>query len=315
MSDTKPKGQQVDTIPRFSPQVQESFDLNRLDGFVKSLGVDFIHYRAIPSPIGQNDRGDLRRNDGVDTITSNGMIYRYAGRFTATMTDNSREQKRSPSGVLDPSEARLVMTRFYKKEGDVDGNRIYLAPGDRLYLADPDADTKVATSQKMDYEESIDNEALYPIISLLDKIIDSRNIEYVEGVDFIVTVEGRIRWLAGGKNPGIDPLTRKGRVYSIVYLYKAFYYVTVLPKEVRVTNVTTNGVRSPERMPMHAIIVREYIFHNQNRGDKTNQNITRTPQRKVEEPQQSINPNQFQISVDMTGIANSDSNDKDEEQS
>src|ERR1700687_5449163 len=210
MSDSKPKGLQVDTISRFFPQIQESFDLNRLDGFVESLGIDFAHFRAIPSPIGQNERGSLRRNDGVDTITSNGMIYRYAGRFTATMTDNSREQKRSPSGVLDPSEARLVMMRFYKKEsvanceckeGNVEGKRIYLAPGDRLYLGDPDADTKVATAQKMDYEESIDNEALYPIVSLLDKIIDSRNIEYTEGVDFIITQEGRIRWCSGGKNP------------------------------------------------------------------------------------------------------------------
>ena len=46
------------------------FDLDRLDNFVQNLGVEYSHYKSMPSPIGQGDRGDYRRNDGVDTITS-----------------------------------------------------------------------------------------------------------------------------------------------------------------------------------------------------------------------------------------------------
>lgn len=307
VSDKKAKGTQVDTISRYAPQVQESFDLNRLDNFVTGLGVDFVHYRAIPSPIGQNDRGSLRRNDGVDTITSNGMIYRVAGIFTATMTDNERKQKRGMSGVLDPSEARLVLPRFYNEANGNEGtNRIYLAPMDRLYLSDPDANTFVASSQKMDYEQDVDNEAIFPIVKLLDKIVDSRNVEYIEGIDFVITQEGKIRWLPNSNNPGIDPLTGKGRIYSIVYLYRAFYYVVALPKEVRVTNVTTGGIRRPERMAMHAIIMREYIFHDKNRGDKTNQLKPISGVRTVSAPQQSIDPGKPVIMVDMTGIARDD---------
>lgn len=306
MSNRAPKGNQIDTINRYSPQEQQSFDLNRLDVFVNSLGVDFAHFRAMPSPIGQNDRGDYRRSDGVDTITSNGMIYRCAGRFTATMTDNSREQKRSGGGVLDPSESRLVMPRFYNAVDQDDGKRIYLAPGDRLYIADPDADVKVSTYHKMDYQPDIDNEPMFPIVCLEENIVDSLNIEYAQGADFTITPAGNIRWTAGGRNPGIDPNTGKGRIYTIRYLYKAFYYVVALPKEVRVTNVTTGGVRSPQRMPYHAIIVREYIFHNQNRGDKLNQNETKVPQRVDAAPVQQINPNKFTIPVDMSTITEDD---------
>lgn len=305
MSDRPAKGIQVDTINRFSPQVQESFDLKRLDGFVTGLGVDFTHYKATPSPIGKNDRGDLRRNNGVDTITSNGMIYRFGGKFTATMTDNSREQRRAPSGTVDPSESRLVMPRFYNNKDVADGDRIYLMPGDRLYIADPDANVLVANSQMMDYQENIDNEPMFAIVSMEDKIIDSRNVEYTQGIDFTITSQGNIRW-SGGKNPGIDPATGKGRVYSIRYLYRAFYYVVALPKEVRVTNVTTNGVRSPERMAMHAVICREYIFHQQNRGDKTNQNVSKTPQRVEAAPKESITPNKFEIPVDMSTITDNE---------
>jgi hypothetical protein len=310
VSKRPPKGTQTDTISRYAPQVQESFDLNRLDAFVTSLGVDFLHYRAIPSPLGQNDRGELRRSDGVDQITSNGMIYRLAGQFTATMTDNQRRQKRGPSGVLDPSEANLVMPRFYNIQGGVaNGERIYMAPGDRVYLADANANDFVANSQKMDYQQSVDNEPMFPIVKLLDKIVDSQNIEYVQGVDFVITMPcpgvegGNIRWLPGGKNPGIDVNTGKGRIYSIVYLYKAFYYIVALPKEVRVTNVTTDGVRAPERMAYNAVIVREFIFHQRNRGNKVNQLKPANNGRTVEEPQRSIDPASPRILVDMTGIS------------
>ncbi len=244
---------QVDTIDRNGPYIQESFDLDRLESFVVGLGVEFLHYKSIPSPIGQKDRGDYRRSDGVDTITSNGMIYKCAGKFTATMTDNSRDRKRGDAGTLDPSESRLVMPRFYNDKGLADGKRIYLSPGDRIYYADTSVDAKVSNPQKMDYEEGVDNIPMFPIVELEMPIVDSRNIEYIQDVDFCITKDGNIHWIAGGKNPGIDPDTGKGRIYSVRYLYLAYWYITVILKEVRVTNVTENGERTPERMPYHAI--------------------------------------------------------------
>lgn len=310
MSNRKPKGQQVDAINRNSPFVQTSFDLKRQDAFATSLGVDFTHYRAIPSPIGQKDRGDYRRNDGVDTITSNGMIYRCAGVLTATITDNSRGQKTGDMGTLDPSESRLVLPRFYNKDDVSDGKRIYFAPGDRVYISDPNADDKIPNYEKMDYEPSLDNVPMFPICCLEEPIVDSLNREYVENKDFSITKEGNIRWMPGGNNPGIDPDTGKGRIYSVRYRYKAFWYVTAIPKEVRITNVTTGGIRNPERMPSYVIITREYIFHNQNKGDQNNQLKSKTPQRTQKAPVQSIDPNKFKIPVDMTAIGDDDTGEE-----
>lgn len=304
MSDKKtPIGTQTDTIPRSSFMVEESFDLRRLDVFSTSLGVEFIHYKAMPSPIGKSDRGDYRRSDGVDTITSNGLIYRCAGRFTATMTDNSHDAQRGNSGVLDFSEARLVLPRFYNNTGRADGDRIYLAPGDRIYVADQTTDVKVSNPQQMTYEPGVENVPMFPIVKLELPIVDSRNFEYKEGVDYHISKEGNICWIPTGENPGIDPETGKGRVYSIRYLYHAYWYIFSLPKEVRVTNVTTNGVRAPERMPYHAIVVREYIYHNQNRGEQTNQLKSKDPQRADVEPSQSATPNKYFIPVDMSDVA------------
>jgi hypothetical protein len=301
MSKRPPTGHQADTIDRNSPFTQLSFDLNKQDKFVTSFAVDFVHYKAMPSPLGLKDRGDYRRSDGVDVITSNGMIYHCAGKFSATMVDNERSQKGSAGGILDPSQSRLILPRFYNKNGLADGERIYIAPGDRLYIADPDADVKVSNYQQMDYIQG-DNIPMFPIVSLEAPIIDSRNATYTQGVDFTVTSDGNIRWLPGGKNPGIDPETGKGRVYSIRYLYKAYWYVVSLPKEVRVTNVTTGKQRTPERMPYHAVVVREYIYHNQNKGDQTNQLKSKDPKRESAAPVTSATPNKYAIPVDMSAI-------------
>jgi hypothetical protein len=302
MSDRPPIGLQLPTITPMAPFVQESFDLNRLDGFVASLGVDMAHYKAQPSPIGKNDRGDYRRSDGVDTISSNGQIYIKAGVFTAAVTDNSRNRKSAPEGNVNPAEARLVMQRFYNNgQGQDNGNRVRLMPGDRLYFNDPQADCLVTNAQMLDYQPDIStgDEPTFPIVQMDGVIVDSRNMTYSCGVDFQINSFGNIAWLPTGRNPGIDPNTGKGRVYSIRYLYKAYYYVMALPKEIRITNVTVGGVRAPQRMPMHAIIMREYLFHNQARGDKLNQNKPLDPQRAGAAPVEPANYGKNEINVDM----------------
>lgn len=296
-----PIGQQVDTINRNSPFQQQSFDLRRLEVFATSLGVEFTHWKAMPSPIGKKDRGDLRRSEGVDQITDNGMLYHCAGKFTATMTDNSRESRQGDAGTLDPSQSRLVMPRFYNKDGTADGDRIYLAPGDRLYIADLAADVLVSDFQEIDYSDG-PNLARFPIVRLDGPVIDSQNITYTCGVDFKIDSNGSIVWIPGGKNPGMDPETGKGRIYSIRFQYRAFWYVYQLPKEIRVTNVTTGNVRAPERMPMHAVIVREFIFHNKNRGDAQNQIKPKDEKRTVPEPAESITPDKYVIPVDMSSF-------------
>lgn len=301
MSDRPQDGNQVDAINRYSPYVQTSFDLTRFDKFVTGLGVDFTHYKAMYSPIGLADRGDYRR-EGVDTITANGAIYLCAGKFTATMTDNSKNRKRTEGGELDPSESRLVLPRFYNKTSVADGERIYVGVGDRLYPADPDANIVVSNTQKMTYEQG-ENVTMFPVVQMELPIFDSRNIQYTQGVDYFITPTGNIQWIAGGKNPGVDPVTGMGRVYSVRYLYKAFYYVTTIPKEVRVTNVTENGIRTPERAPYYLGITREYVYHSQNRGNVKNNSASKTPERAVPEPLENRKPDPGSISVDMTSIS------------
>lgn len=305
MSAKKPIGIQVDDISRYSPFVQHTFDLAKQDAFATSFAVEFTHYKAIPSPIGKKDKGDYRRNDGVDTLTSNGFIYKCSGVFSATMTDNTDKKGKSDGGFVNVAEGRLVMPRFYNMPGttDLSGNdRIYLSPGDRVYVKDPTIDVLVATYHQMDYVPGTDNITMYPI-EKMEYLIDSQNIDYRLGIDFCITSEGNIRWHPEGKNPGIDPDTGKGRIYSVRYLYRAHWYITALPKEIRITNTTTGGVRSSDRMAYYAVIVREFVFHNQNKGSPVNQLKSPTPQRAQEGPVESTDPANPLIFVDMAAIS------------
>lgn len=311
MSNRKPVGQQIQTINPWCPLTQQSFSLLFDDSFVTGQGIDYCHYKAMPSPIGLKDRGDYRR-DGLDVLTSNGMLYIPAGIFTGCETDNTTDKKRTDGGIIDPSVSRLILPRFYNKTKSLagsinaapvdDGDRIYMAPGDRIYVSDPNANVKVSNYQKMTYEVG-PNVPMFPIIEFEVPIIDSRNISYVQGLDYHLSADGNVCWLAGGKNPGIDPETGKGRVYSIRYLYKSFHYVISLPKEVRMTNITEGLARVPERLAYYAVIQREFIYHSQTRPDPKNQSASPTPQRAVQEPLDSIKGGPAAISVDMVNFS------------
>ncbi len=311
MSDRSPKGQQIQTISVWCPLTQQSFSLAHDDGLVESQGIDYQHWAAMPSPIGLKDRGDYRR-DGLDTLTSNGQLYICKGVFTACEVSNTRDKHRTDGGTVDPSTSNLIMPRFYNKTKSVagsintapvdDGTRVYLAPGDRVYVNDVSANTRVVNYQKMTYEVG-DNIPMFPILELDAPIIDSRNISYIQGLDFCITPDGNISWLQGGKNPNFDPETGKGRVYSIRYLYRAYWYVTSLPKEVRMTNITEGGARRPERMAYNAQIQREFVYHSQNRGDPKNQSASPTPGRAVQEPLDPIKQGPGSISVDMINVS------------
>ena len=198
------------------------------------------------------------------------------------LTSNNKDQKRpNQGGLLDSAQGNLVLPRFYDAQipGDecvepLAGQRIYLTPGDRLYHSDTQADDLVINKELMSYSYNAQNVPMYPIKRMLAPIIDSRGATYQEGIDFAITKQGNIEWLDGGANPGIDPDTGSGRTYGIRYLYRAFYYVTSILREVRITNVTEGGVRRSERMPMFVQLTREYLYHNVNNGSVLNKPIS-----------------------------------------
>jgi len=291
------KGQQIMSLKKPPKDLfQVTMDLDKNDDLITQRGVEFEHWVAIPSPIGLKDRGDYRRSDQYDTVTSNGMIYKLAGCFTAAVVSNSKRKRASEGGIMDSSTARMLVPRYYNDKATADGEEIHLAPGDRVFIKD--LEVLVSNYQRMQYNPGGLDRAQFPIKSV-QHLIDSTGKEYKCGYHF-KEQDGHIKWIEGRDNPGIDSETGKGRVYSIRYKYNAHWYITDLPNEVRVIQGTNNsGERFPERMPYSAVIQREYVYYNQN-NDVNEDHGRKKEVRDIEEPKQEVQtPGDYEIKVDI----------------
>lgn len=280
-------------LPDLLPNIK--FNSKAQEQFASARGVVFEHWSAIPSPIGLKDRGDYRRSEALDTVSENGFIYKKVGEFVGTIVSNGHGHSFSgPSegGIYDKSTARIIIPKFYKNCPD---KEISLLPGDRVYAKD--IELKVENYQRAEYNPNGSDYLQFPA-KCVNRLVDSRGIEYEEGRQFKIDKDGNISWMPGQDSPGIDPDTGRGRVYSVRYKYVAFWYIQQLINEVRITN--TEGAETPDRMPYHAVIQREYVYHSKNRGSEQN-----TPKEQKESPRnqeevvENIDPESPQVHVDV----------------
>ena len=163
-------------------------------------------------------------------------------------------------GQFDFSQAQLVMPRRYNKGKEFAcGDRIFMAPGDRIFYKDKKLNTDVVHFEKIQTNRTGVDRLQYPARDV-EFIIDSYKIKK----DFKIDDKGRVVWISQNQ-PGIDPDTGKGRIYGIRYRYKAFFYVKDLLHEIRMTQTTDPSTleRTFERCPYSVLIQREYIFFNQ----------------------------------------------------
>jgi hypothetical protein len=94
----------------------------------------------------------------------------------------------------------------------------------------------------------------------------------------------------------MDPVTGVGRLYSIRYRYQAYWYVERLVNEIRITN---NGdPNCPIRMPYHAVIAREYVYHNKNRNPELGPS-QKQDTRVTETVKDSLSPGKYNVKVNL----------------
>ena len=238
-----------------------SFDLNSFDDKIEGHGALYTHYRAMRCPVGMVDAFDEGRHSQEDHEgCSNGFIYTKAGEFYATFLSNSKEMKQYDLGILDGSTAAITPTRFY----DGTTEEVDLVPYDRLYLASEAF--LVPHWQLVQANANGKDKMSFNVVKVVD-IIDSSGRRYCSE-DYKI-VKGQIVWTRGG--PGIDPISQKGKVYSIRFLYKPYWYVSRLVHQVRVVQVdnSATGERETARAPQSALIQREYIFEKVDNSPET----------------------------------------------
>lgn len=235
------------------PSQAVSFDADAFDEFIRSAGVQFVHWRAMRCPVGMIDPDDMRRPHDHHINCSNGFVYTLAGCVTCGFIGNGHDIQFMDAGHLDGSTVQVVLPRFYDSDGK---SAVELAVYDRMYLKE-EAITVVNWSVFAASVEGVDK-LQFQAVKVYD-LMDSAGKSYHQDVDFCVK-GGKIVW-NDGKSPGIDPKTGKGVVCTARYSYRPFWYVKRMMHEVRVAQIQDDlDERSVHRMPQGAMLQREYFF-------------------------------------------------------
>lgn len=242
------------------PDAAVSFDIPAFDRLIESQGVTFVHWRAMRCPVGLVDQYDIRRPHEDHEGCSNGFVYTCAGKIKAAFTGNSNAPNFSGTGILNGASVSVTMDRFY------DGTRepIYISAFDRLYL---DEENIAVVNWQLFEASATGRERLnFPVVQVQD-LIDTDGTRY-SGADFEV-IGGQVCWLTQ-RRPGADPTTGKGRVCSIRYTYRPYWYVKQLIHEVRVAQAENpaTGIREIMRLPQAALLQREYVFEDEEKDSR-----------------------------------------------
>jgi hypothetical protein len=238
------------------PEQSISFDVKAFDNLLNSQGIKIRHLRAMPDPRLLNSRGDYRRSDEIST--SDGLVYKEAGCFTAPITTSSKDVNLSSEGEIDQATAYVTPPKFY------DGTQepIILNVYDRFELVD--IEVRVVSAQLVEANTTGVDRLNWPAVCV-EHCMGGDGFEYIEGTHFKVNQFGEIEWLTQ-KRPAPNYLGRP-EAYSIRYRYIPFWVVRRLIHEIRVAQVTSpiDGRRYVERLPYQVQIARENVYRDRQR--------------------------------------------------
>lgn len=235
------------------PSDAVSFDAAKFDEFIRSQGVEVVHYRSMRCPVGMIDPDDVRRPHDHHENCSNGSIYTRAGVLTVAFMNNTSGVNFINAGSLEDAVVMIVLPRFYD---DAPDKRVDASSFDRIYLQEQ----AITVSAKQTFAASVSgvDKLHFPVVAV-DDLVDADGVRYQEGVDFEV-VSGQIRW--GQRRPGLDVKLQRGKVCSVRYNYRPYWYVKNMVHEVRVAQVQDEFTmeRRVERMPQACMLQREFFF-------------------------------------------------------
>lgn len=267
------------------PSQAVSFDPEAFDTLIRTQGVDMVHFRAMPCPVGMIDPNDQRHPREHHESCSNGYIYTKGGNVICSFLSNSKEARQIDIGRLDGSSVTVSFPRFYEKENvNAPDVPVQPAPFDRIYLKD-EAITVVTWERFACSVTNIDR-LRFPALHVTD-MMDARGVRYAEGVDFTV-VAGKVHWNKG-RSPGQDAQSRRGVVCAVRYVYRPFWYVQKMMHEVRVAQVEDiMGERKTMRFPQQMLLQREVVFENEQADDQAKKSARQNPG--ADDSSFSINP-------------------------
>jgi hypothetical protein len=270
--ESNPKNNQY--LPQVYPDPFQSVTMNpdAINNFIDGMGIRFMHFQAIPDPLFKRAEDEPRRSfnqedsylfEKTNVYTrENGFLYFPKAIVVGIFMGNSKNLQSSSAGLHNFSTASISFNRYYEGTTEV----VEMSEYDKLIPCENGMEFFTTSWQSLDHNVSGIDRLQYPALAVRI-FIDSSGKTYKQDIDFTL-IDGQIKW-TGSNRPGYDKNTGKGKVCSIRYTYKPYYFVRELSHDIRIRPSIDpdTGAVSAKASGMLATIQREYVFVNSRNAD------------------------------------------------
>ena len=242
---------------------------NNFEELLKNRGLRFIHRRATPCPnlATLNDRG----HDPNCNLCQDGFLHYGDREITGVFYGDTLEKLYEIQGEWEIGQAIITFPAEYDTGEQADFNTF-----DQLEI--PDFTMRLWELKEFKVSADGEQRLRYPVINTdfvatIDRATDTL-VEFEEGVDFEVTVDGNIKWLPG-KEPSveIDPDTgdQQGQIITYSYFSKPRFTVQHLMHELRASQEfdEATGEKVARRLPQQVLVRKDFIVRPKPNKDGT----------------------------------------------
>lgn len=238
-------------------------DKGIFDVYTNAKGIRFFHFAAIPDPLHNKSLGDIRTSynqeedyqfDTANRHRENGFIYYLKGVVKGIFTGNNKNQTQLASGLYGASGATVSISRHYE-----DGKKVHMTEYDKLIPCDATRENYSTNWEKFTHNPTGVDRLQFKALEV-DTLIDADGRLYVQGEHFQV-VNGNIQWIQGQEWPGTEQMVGRGKICSVRYTYKPYYYVKMVYHDVRLIPVL-DPLQQPtvEAAPLLVSVQADWVF-------------------------------------------------------
>lgn len=233
--------------------------------FIANMGIKFAHYICLPDPLYNVKQGDVRQSFNHEDVQQfsdsdkfhreNEFLYVRKGEVFAVFQSNAKDLKTMAAGLYSDSGAALSINRYYIGTEE----KVKLAENDKLIPCELAEEFFTVNWQKFQHNPTGIDRMQFKICSV-ELLIDNAGVMYVQGSDYVVE-NGHIKWVDGGNRPGIDPVTSEGRICSIRYVYKPYYYIKTVLHDIRIRPaLDANGGVTAKAGPQLVMVQADWVY-------------------------------------------------------
>ena len=233
------------------------------DQLLENRGIRMFHLKVIPCfNIKDINQGT---HDPLCTVCDGSGLYYYQEKeIVALFHSNSLERTFEHHGVWDVGSAVVTLPTEYPDGTEADFNIF-----DQLVIKD----FTVRMWELKEFVPSATNiqQVRYPIqkVDFMASADDTDVVKvYTVGVDFNLTIDGKIQWIAG-KEPAYNNIDERGDVYVVSYYANPVYTVLQHLRELRITQeMQADGQKIARRLPQSVLVRRDYLRNSPELEDK-----------------------------------------------